>query len=78
MSKKGGNCSVNLKKIQKIFLNLYNAVYAPFRYHLYHHAQTVDLQGFTAILRCYGNGFPCFTLDKPLYYKGLRCFSLKS
>lgn len=28
MSKKGGNCSVNLKKIQKIFLNLYNAVCA--------------------------------------------------
>ena len=28
MSKKGGNCSVNLKKIQKNFSNLYNAVYA--------------------------------------------------
>ena len=78
MSKNGGNCSVNLKKNTKNFSEPLQCRVCPFRYHLYHHAQTVDLQGFTAILRCYSNGFPCFTLDKPLYYKGLQCFSLKS
>ena len=78
MSKKGGNCSVNLKKNTKKFFKPLQCRVCPFRYHLYHHAQSVDLQGFTAILRCYGNGFLCFTLDKPLRHKGLRCFSVKS
>lgn len=78
MSKNGGNCSVNLKKNTKNFSEPLQCRVCPFRYHLYHHAQTVDLQGLTAILRCYDNGFPCFTLDKPLRHKGLRCFSLKS
>ena len=78
MSKKGGNCSVNLKKNIKNFFKPLQCRVCPFGYHLYHHAQTVDLQGFTAILRCYGNRFPCFTLDKPLRHKGLRCFSVKS
>lgn len=78
MSKNGGNCSVNLKKNIKNFSKPLQRSTRPFRYHLYHHAQTVDLQGFTAILRCNSNGFPCFTPEKPLYYKGLRCFSLKS
>ena len=78
MSKNGGNCSVNLKKNTKNFFKPLQCRVCPFRYHLYHHAQTVDLQGSTAILRCYGNRFPCFTLDKPLRHKVLRCFSLKS
>lgn len=78
MSKNGGNCSVNLKKNTKNFSEPLQCRMRPFRYHLYHHAQTVDLQGFTAILRCYGNGFPCFTLDKPLRHKGLQRFSVKS
>lgn len=77
MSKNGGNCSVNLKKNIKNFFKPLQCRVCPFRYHLYHHAQTVDLQGFSSILRCYDNEFPCFTLDKPLWRKGLRCFSLK-
>lgn len=70
MSKNGGICSVNLKKNTKNFSEPLQCRMRPFRYHLYHHAQTVDLQGFTAILRCNSNGFPCFTPRETLTPQG--------